>query len=153
MISLLSLLLVTMSGCKKYEKIRIVSATVESVNMKGLRAAETVLSVRIDNPAGKVVLEDVKGTLKHSGKILGSVTLVPFTLEPRTVSDYRVAAMLELDGSVGLMSLMSFMNVRKLKECTVDISAQGKVAGIKAKKEYKDIPVKRLLEENYYEKI
>lgn len=146
-------MLMTVSGCKSYEQIKIVSGKLESLNMNGLRNADIVLSVEIDNPAGKIVLEDVRGTLKHSGKILGNVTLAPLTLTARTKAEYKVTAVLELDKGIGLLQLMNFMNTNTLKECTVDVYARGKAAGIKAKREYKDIPVKKLLEGHYHEKI
>ena len=121
--------------------------------MNGLRSADLILSVKVENPAGKLILEDVRGTLKHSGKIIGDVTLAPLTLSARTVADYKVSATIELDKGISLIQLMGLMDVRKLKECTVDVSAKGKASGIRMKREFKDIPVKKLLEGNYYEKI
>ena len=143
----------TTPGCKKYEQIKIHSGKVESLNMNGLRSADLILSVKVENPAGKLILEDVRGTLKHSGKIIGDVTLAPLTLSARTVADYKVSATIELDKGISLIELMGLMDVRKLKECTVDVSAKGKASGIRMKREFKDIPVKKLLEGNYYEKI
>lgn len=147
------LVLMTFTGCRKYMDVRIVSVKVESVNMKGLRAGEAVLSVRVDNPAGKMTLEELNGVVKHSGKVLGNIALDPVTLKPRQVDDYSVNVRFELDKSVGVMYMLTFTDIRKLKECTVDLSARGKAAGVKLKREYKDIPVKNLLEEYYNEKI
>lgn len=147
------LVLMTFTGCRKYMDVRIVSVKVESVNMKGLRAGEAVLSVRVDNPAGKMTIEELDGVVKHSGKVLGNIALDPVTLKPRQVDDYSVNVRFELDKSVGVMYMLTFTDIRKLKECTVDLSARGKAAGVKLKREYKDIPVKNLLEEYYNEKI
>lgn len=147
------LVLMTFTGCRKYMDVRIVSVKVESVNMKGLRAGEAVLSVRVDNPAGKMTLEELNGVVKHSGKVLGNIALDPVTLKPRQVDDYSVNVRFELDKSVGVMYMLTFTDIRKLKECTIDLSARGKAAGVKVKREYKDIPVKNLLEEYYNEKI
>lgn len=149
----MAFMLMTFTGCKSYEQIKIVSGKMESLNMNGLRAADLVFTVEVENPAGKVIIEDVVGTLKHSGKVLGNVTLAPLTLEARTTAEYKVNALVELDKSVSFMNLMNFMDVKKLNECTIDLSAKGKAAGIKIKKEYKDIPVKKLLEGQHYEKI
>lgn len=153
LVSLLSFILLTVPGCKKYEQIKIVSGKVESFTMNGLRSADIIISVDIENPAGKIILEEVNGTLKHSGKILGNVTLAPMTLAARSTATHKVTARMEIDKGVGLMYLMSFMNGGKLNECTVDIYAKGKAAGVKAKREYKDIPVKKLLEGYNHEKI
>ena len=121
--------------------------------MKGLRAGEAVLSVRVDNPAGKMTLEELNGVVKHSGKVLGNIALDPVTLKPRRTDDYSMNVRFELDKGVGVMYMLTFTDIRKLKECTIDLSARGKAAGVKVKREYKDIPVKNLLEEYYNEKI
>jgi hypothetical protein len=147
------LVLMTFTGCRKYMDVRIVSVKVESVNMKGLRAGEAVLSVRVDNPAGKMTLEELNGVVKHSGKVLGNIALDPVTLKPRQTDDYSMNVRFELDKGVGVMYMLTFTDIRKLKECTIDLSARGKAAGVKVKREYKDIPVKNLLEEYYNEKI
>ena len=147
------LVLMTFTGCKKYTEVKVLSVKVESVNMKGLRAGEAVLSVRVDNPAGKMTLEELNGVVKHSGKVLGNIALDPVTLKPRQTDDYSMNVRFELDKGVGVMYMLTFTDIRKLKECTIDLSARGKVAGVKVKREYKDIPVKNLLEEYYNEKI
>ena len=151
--SVLMLVLMTFTGCKKYTEVKVLSVKVESVNMKGLRAGEAVLSVRVDNPAGKMTLEELNGVVKHSGKVLGNIALDPVTLKPRQTDDYSMNVRFELDKGVGVMYMLTFTDIRKLKECTIDLSARGKVAGVKVKREYKDIPVKNLLEEYYNEKI
>lgn len=147
------LVLMTFTGCEKYTEVKVLSVKVESVNMKGLRAGEAVLSVRVDNPAGKMTLEELNGVVKHSGKVLGNIALDPVTLKPRQTDDYSMNVRFELDKGVGVMYMLTFTDIRKLKECTIDLSARGKAAGVKMKREYKDIPVKNLLEEYYNEKI
>ena len=123
------------------------------MNMRGFRSVDIVLSVEVSNPAGKVALEDVTGVLKHFGKVIGNVTLAPLELRPRTVGQYKVEARVELAGNVGLRDLMKLMDVRTLNELTIDVSAVGKVSGIKMKKAYKDIPLKKLLEDHNNEKV
>lgn len=150
---LLIILFLSLASCRKYEQIRIVSAKVESLSMNGLRSADIVMSVEVSNPAGRILLEDASGTLKRFGKVLGNVSLAPLEVRPRTVGTYRVEARLTLDMGVGFTELMSLMDIRKLKECTVDISAKGKVAGTRVRKELKDIPLKKLLEDHNNEKI
>ena len=147
------LVLMTFTGCKKYTEVKVLSVKVESVNMKGLHAGEAVLSVRVDNPAGKMTLEELNGVVKHSGKVLGNIALDPVTLKPRQTDDYSMNVRFELDKGVGVIYMLTFTDIRKLKECTIDLSARGKAAGVKVKREYKDIPVKNLLEEYYNEKI
>ena len=115
--------------------------------MNGLRALDVVLAVEVENSAGKIVIKDAKVVLKHSGKVLGNVNVAPLTLAARTTADYKVDVTLELDRGVNVMHLMSLMDVRKLNECTVDLSFKGKASGTIIKREFKDIPMKELLEE------
>ena len=152
-IFLLSFLLLVSGGCRKYEQIRIVSGKVESLNMSGFRSADIVLKVEVSNPAGKVVLEEASGVVKHFGKVLGRVSLAPLELRARWTGEYRVEAKITLDKGVSFMDMMSMMDVRRLRECTVDISAKGKASGVKVKKQYDDIPLKKLLEDHNNEKI
>ena len=58
--SVLMLVLMTFTGCSKYSDIKVVSVKIESVNMNGLRAGEAGLTVKIDNPAGKMIVEELK---------------------------------------------------------------------------------------------
>ena len=148
-----SLLVLLMSGCHKYEQIQILYGKVESLNMSGLRSADVRMDVGLSNPAGKIIIEDAVGTLKHFGKVIGNVTLAPLTLDARTSASYKVEARVELARSLGIMEMMTFADIRKLEECTIDVSLRGKASGIRLKKEYKDIPLKKLLEDYNNEKI
>ncbi len=153
LVSVLTFLLMSLSGCGRYEQIRVVSGKVESLNINGFKTVDIVLSLRVDNPAGKVVLQDVHGSLKHFGKVLGRVTLTPLALHARTVADYRVEACVTLESGIGIRDIMGLMDVRKLQECAFDLSVTGKASGVKIKKEYKDIPLKKLLEERHNDKV
>ena len=108
------LVLMTFTGCKRYMDVRILSVKVESMNMKGLRAGEATLTVRIDNPAGKIIVEELNGVVKHSGKVLGNFVLDPLTLKPKQADDYSMHASFELDKSVGVMYMLTFTDKRKL---------------------------------------
>ena len=152
-IIVLAILVINMSGCRKYEQIQILYGKVESLNMSGLRSADLIIDVGLSNPAGKIIINDAVGTLKHFGKVIGNVTLAPLTLDARTSTSYKVEARVELAKTMGIMEIMRFADIRRLEECTVDVSLKGKASGIKLKKEYKDIPLKKLLEEYNNEKI
>lgn len=145
--------LLSLNGCHKYEDIRITSAKVENLNLNGLRSADICLSVGVDNPAGKVIIKEAEGVVKHFGKVIGNVTLAPLTLEARTFGQYNVQAHVELAQGLGLMGVMSFASPEKIKECTLDVSLSGKVGGIAVKRKINDIPLKKLLESRKYEKI
>ena len=150
---MLFFLLLFQTACHKYEQIQIVSGKVESLNMNGLRSVDLKMEVGVSNPAGRIVFEEVNGTLKHFGKVLGNVSLAPFELCPKTVREYSIDAKIVLDKGMTFVELMSFTDVKKIKECTIDISAKGKASGVKIKKEYKNIPLKKLLEDPDNDKI
>ena len=143
----LSVLMLSLTGCNKYSQIKVVSGKIVSFTMDGMRSADVVLAAEIENPAGKVDVEKVVGTLKHSGKVIGNVSLAPMTLYPKTTAQYRVDAKIELSKDIRLMELLMFTDINKLMECSVDVFGQVKALGIRLKKEYKDIPVKELLED------
>lgn len=143
----LSLLMLSLTGCNKYADIKVVSGKVVSVTMNGMRAADVILAVEIENPAGKVDVEEVFGTLKHSGKVIGNVSVAPTTLYPKTTAEYRVNVKVELSKEIKLKELLMFTDVNKLMECSVDVFGRVKALGIRLKKQFKDIPVKELLED------
>lgn len=145
--------LVSLSGCRRYEDIRITSAKVENLSMNGLRSADISLSLGVENPAGKVVIKEAEGIVKHFGKVIGNITLASVTLEARSAGEYKVNAHVELAQGLGLMGIMSFASPEKIKECTLDVSLSGKVGGVAVKRKINDIPLKKLLENRKYEKI
>lgn len=135
-----------LTGCKKYEQIRVTSGAVESFSMDGLRALSLDLVVGVDNPAGKVVIQEMEGTLKYFGKVIGKVTTAePIVLEKDTEAEYDIKARVSLEPGFGVMKVMSLMNNGKLEECTVDVSVVGKVSGVKMKRNFNDIPLIKLL--------
>lgn len=145
--------MLSFSGCRKYEQIRITSADVKSVGMNGLRSINVDLLIGVDNPAGKVVIKHAEGTVKHFGKVIGSVSLAPLEIMPRSQAEYPVKASVELAQGMNLMEVMQLASPKKLNECTLDVSVSGTVAGVAVKKKYNDIPLKQLLESNNHEKI
>lgn len=149
---LLSVLLVlccvlaSLAGCSKYKEIKITGGKIDSVSMVGLRSINLSLTVGIDNPAGKLDVREADGVLMHFGKVIGKVTLDPFIVNPKTSHDHRLSARIDLSPEVGFRELMTFMDVNKLYDCTVDMYVKGFVAGVAVKKKIKEIPLKKLLE-------
>ena len=135
-----------LTGCGKYKDIQITGGKIETISMVGLRAINMTLSVGIDNPAGKLDVREVSGQLTHFGKVIGKVTLDPFIVNPKTSHDHRLSARIDLSPEVGFRELMTFMDVNKLYDCTVDMYVKGFVAGVAVKKNIKEIPLKKLLE-------
>ncbi len=145
--------LLSLTGCHKYEQITITSGEIESVMMDGMRAVDVALLVSIDNPAGKVVVKTAEGTVKHFGKVIGTVTLAPMTLLPKRLSEYHVQARIELAKGLKLMEVLSLADPKKIEEMVVDLSFTGKAAGVAVKRNINDVPLKKLLENTRNGKI
>jgi len=153
LIAILALALSSVTGCRKYEQIRVTSGKLESISMNGFKAVDLTLLVGIDNPAGKVTVKEAEGTVRHFGKIIGKVTLAPLVLLPRTHAEYTVEARVQLAGGLGFKDLMSLADPAKWNEYVVDLTFSGKASGVAIKKSLKDIPLKKLLESKRNEKI
>ena len=92
--------------------------------------------------------------MKHSGKVLGRVAVAPIVLKPKSQEKYNIEAIVKIAEGATLRDLMMFADVRKLGECTVDVSALAKIkSGGKKRLAVNDIPLKELLERVSNEKI
>ena len=146
LLAMVCLALSFLTGCGKYKQIQITGGKIETISMVGLRAVNLTLVVGIDNPAGKLDVREVSGQLTHFGKVIGKVTLDPFIVNPKTSDDHRLSARIDIAQGVSFRELMTFMDVNKLYDCTVDMHIKGFVAGVAVKKNIKEIPLKKLLE-------
>ena len=143
----LCVLVLCLSGCNKVKQIKVTSVSLESVGLRGLKGLDVGVAVGIDNPAFSVDLSEIEGALKHSGKVLGRVSLDPFTLHGRSAEIYHLRALVSLEKGVGLQELIPYMKIEMLEQCTLDVSV--KVTYKKSVSKvlnFKDIPVKKLLE-------
>lgn len=148
LVALLSFILLSMTACRRYEQVKVVSGEVQSVSMNGFKAMDVSLMIGIDNPAGKIVVQKAEGTLKHFGKVIGKVTLAPLTLLPRSSVVYPVQAHVELSAGLGFKDLLALADPKRYEELAVDISFSGRASGVVLKKQFNDIPLKQLLENN-----
>ena len=153
LIAMLAFVVLSMTGCARYEQITITTGKVESVKMDGLKAVDVSLLVGVNNPAGKVVIKSAEGTVKHFGKVIGTVTLAPMTLMPRRLSEYPVKARIELAPGMKLMEVLSLADPKKMEQMVVDLSFSGKASGVSVKKTMNDVPLKKLLENTKNGKI
>ena len=143
-----------LAGCQKIKDIRVTSTKIVSLNIRGLGGAEIILEAEVDNPAQQISLSEIEGELKHSGKVLGRVAVAPIVLKPKSQEKYNIEATVKIAEGATLRDLMMFADVRKLGECTVDVSALAKIkGGGKKRVALNDIPLKELLERVSNEKI
>ena len=143
-----------LAGCQKIKDIRVTSTEIVSLNIRGLSGAEIVLRVGVDNPAQQISLTEIEGELKHSGKVLGRMAVAPVVLKPKTQEKYDIEATVRIAEGASLRDLMMFTDLRKLGECTLDVTALAKIkGGAKKRLALNEIPLKELLEKVSNEKI
>ena len=153
MILVVSVMALALAGCGKVKDITVTSLQLESIAPQGLKGIDVYMAVGIDNPSFQIGLEDIHGSLKHSGKVLGRVTMDPMVLQRKSAEIYHVKAFLSLGEDARLRDLLMFTNIEKLYECTVDVSATPRLkSGLGTPITLKDIPLKKLLEDDENEK-
>ena len=149
LIVLLSVMLLALSGCKSVRNVKNISVSsvkVEAIAPQGLQGINVFLAIGIDNPAMQITLENINGALKYSGKVLGRVSVDPFTLQARSAEIYHLRAFVTLGEDATLKDLLMLADMTKLQECMVDVSATPRLkGGLGAPINLKDIPLKKLL--------
>ncbi len=145
--------LFALGGCKKVKDVRVTSVKVEAIAPQGLTGLNVFIAVGIDNPAFQVGFEDIKGAVKHSGKVIGRLAMDPFIVYGRSAETYHLKALLTLGEDATLKDIMMLADMTRLNECMVDVSLKARLKnGVAAPIEIKDIPLKKLLEKAGNEK-
>ena len=153
LIIILSAFVLTFTGCKNVRNVEITSVKVEAIAPQGLTGMNVFLAVGVDNPAFQVGFEDVKGVLKHSGKVLGRLSMDPFTVQGKSAEIYHLKALLTLGEDATLKDLLKLMDTAVLNECMIDVSLKARLKNsVAAPIEIKDIPLKKLLNSTGNEK-
>lgn len=149
----LSAFVLSFTGCKKVREVQVTSVKVEAIAPQGLTGMNVYLAVGVDNPAFQVGLEDICGALKHSGKVLGRLSMDPFVVQARSAEIYHLKALLTIGEDATLRDLMRLMDMAVLNECMVDVSLKVRLkSGVAALVEIKEIPLKKLLNRTSNEK-
>ena len=152
-LALLCAAVMCLTGCGDVRDIKVTSVNIENISLNGFRGADVDLAVGIDNPAFRVELSEIEGALKHSGKVLGRMTMDPMVLQRRSAEIYHVKAFVSLGEDARLRDLLMLTDMAKLNECTIDVSATPRLkSGLGAPLTIKDISVKKLLENDDNEK-
>ena len=145
-LALLFTAVLCLSGCGDVRDIAVTSVEVESITPNGLRGVNVGLAVGIDNPAFQVELSEIEGSLKLSGKVLGRMTMDPFTLRARSAEIYHFRTSLNIEQGVTLTEILSLMDMETLNKCMVDVSVKATLkGGVSKRLKYNDIPLTDLL--------
>lgn len=143
-ILIMAVMLVSLTSCGDFKEITVNSVAVHNVSLDGLKAVDIELFVEIDNPASRLTLSDMEATVKHSGKVLGKVTVDPFTLERKKVQVYDLKARMALQLKVHELYLL--MDPEVITSSVVDITVKGTIRGGISKTITKnDVPLKKLI--------
>ncbi len=147
-LALVSIVMVLcLTGCGKFKEIKVNSVKVEKVTPQGLKGLDVKLGVNIENPAPQIKLSDMEAIVKYSGKVLGKVTVDPFTMKGRTTETYHLKAKMSLDKGVSLYDALMFLDKNYMDKLLVDITVKGQLkVGISKTITKKDVPLKKLLE-------
>ena len=121
---LLLLGMMSFSGCvglRKIQDMEVNAFKVESMSPRGFKGMVLKASLELDNPAMEISLSDIVGTLEHSGKVLGNVTVNPLVLHAKSVETYSITADMTLGDGASLLDLGKLLDKKTLEECTVDL--------------------------------
>ena len=145
-ILLSAVMLLGLTSCGNFKEIKVNSVKVENVSPNGLRGVSLGLAIEVDNPAAQVKLSDMEATVEYNGKVLGKVTVDPFTMEGRSVETYHLKANVTLDKDVTLYDMMMVLDKKFMDKCLIDVTAKGRLKGGLSKTITKnDIPLKKLV--------
>ena len=145
-LALLCAVTLCLSGCGDIRDLEVTSVEIESIAPNGLRGVNVWLAVGIDNPAFQVGLSEIEGSLKLSGKVLGRMTMDPFTLRARSAEVYHFRTSLNIEQGVTLVEILSLMDKETLNQCLVDVSVKATLkGGVSKRLKFNDIPLTDLL--------
>ena len=144
---ILGVALFSLTGCSKYKEIRPTSFALESVSARGLRSIDLEVSVGVHNPVGQLTFSDTYAELELSGKVLGRVTLAPFTLNRKSDDVYKLKGRVDLTNEVSIMQALQYASRPELLNAAmlhVTTKVQLK-CGLHKTLTFDDIPVENLL--------
>lgn len=138
------LLLPLVSCTQKFKQVRVTSCDIVSFTPKGLRSAEAVVSLGIDNPAPSFVVRDLEMVIKDEGSRICVLTADTVAVERQSVREYKVPCAARME-SLSLMEILEFAGKSDFSDFTADVTANvatGKGAGRRI--EFKDIKISDL---------
>ena len=130
------------------------SCSLESVSPSGLKSVDARLDLDVYNPAREIHITDIAGTVYYNDEEFGHFTASPVTVPGRATSDVPVELDAALDGSMGLIQLISLASRFDPDEFTVDVSLKIRIkGGVKKKIDLKGLPVSDFFRKVEYENI
>lgn len=133
------------NSCASYKDIRITDAQMEQFK-PGAGSLGFRFILTIDNPASKLDIHDITGTLKLKGKPVASLTCDNMYLKARSINEVEVNIVGKLYEGLDFTTLFSLTKAQNLRELTVDLDA-GCTTGLGLKRviKYRDVKVTDLV--------
>ncbi len=139
-----------LAGCgslRKVQDIKVTSVALESYSLKGLRSADAVLAVGIDNPTFAFTVTRLDGVLKYKGEEVAVYTADTVSVDRQCVKVYDVPCTAILGEGVTLMQVMQIVRQGNLEGLTTDIEAKVKLKnGAGTKLKFKDLDLQKMAE-------
>ncbi len=139
-----------LSGCgslRKVQDIKVTSVALDSYSLKGLRSADAVLAVGIDNPAFAFTVTSLDGILKYKGEEVALYSADSFSVDAKCVKVYDVPCTAVIGEGVTLMQVMQIIRQGNLEGLTTDIEAKVKLKnGAGTKLKFKDLDLQKMAE-------
>lgn len=146
---ILSVALLTLTGCSKYKEIAPTSFKLESFSARGLRSIDLEMSIGVHNPVGQLAFSDMYAEIVLSGKVLGRLTLAPFTLQPKSDAEYKINGRVDLTNDISILQAVSYVRRPELlKDAKLNVTAKVQLKnGLHKTLTFEDIPVEKLLKQ------
>ena len=136
------------TGCSKVKDIKMTSFGVESFTPKGLRSAEALLAIGIDNPAFAFTLTSIDGTIRYKGEEIARFSADTVSVEKKCVKVYDVPVKAVLSDNVGIGRLLAIAGGKSLSGLTADVNAAVKLrSGVKKTLKFKNLDIEKLANE------
>lgn len=141
---MLAAVLLLASCAQKFNEIQVTSWDVKSFSPKGLRSADIILSLGVDNPARTFTVRDCVITVKDSDTRICEFTADSLTVNGKTEMEYVVPFRGRME-SFNVMELMQMAASSQLSDFTADFSARVSTGKGKGRKvEFSDIKLTEL---------
>ncbi|MBQ2482983.1 MAG: LEA type 2 family protein [Bacteroidales bacterium] len=122
----LSFFAACMVSCSKtYKDIELKDISIEKVNVSSLKSVDAVLNMVVDNPAvQKFKVQNIRGTVYQKGEKVATFSSSDVVnLEPKKVSESKIKVRVTLESTIGFLESLTEDKGLKLKNYTLDISA------------------------------
>lgn len=134
-----------LSGCvNKFKRIKITSASLESIIPTGLKSFDALICLGIDNPAPSFNIMNLKADIMKDSIAIIRASSENVAVDGRSSREYKIPVTGSIDPDISWFQLAIMARNFKPDEYIVKLNARATIAGIGKDLEYK-VPLSRLL--------